>query len=343
METKETLRNQTIDAIKGFTIILVVLAHAIQRNIIDSESNIINCLINSFHMHLFMFLSGYLIAQSISKPRYKWLFKRFVRLILPFFVWSIIMYYMRSFDFSGLIYFGDAFKDGIIHSLINCFLFPWISLWFLYVLFMFYALLLILQIIEKKIGMIIYVIVFLLLQFIPFSPFAAFGLYQARWLCMFFFGGYLISIHKDKIPNINLIYKLVIIFSFPLLFIIYRYFKLAPMWFYPWPISPTNAMFLTFRYLLAWSGVAATWLTISSICNTNILRPLSYIGLFTLDIYAIHLMVLRLGIGEEWLMVLTVTVFALAISLIVSWLIRRSKILTLIFFGQYDWNSNKLM
>jgi len=241
MDTKETLRNQTIDAIKGFTIILVVLAHAIQRNIIDSESNIINCLINSFHMHLFMFLSGYLIAQSISKPRYKWLFKRFVRLILPF------------------------------------------------------------------------------------------------------FGGYLISIHKDKIPNINLVYKLIIIFSFPLLFIIYRYFKLAPMWFYPWPISPTNAMFLTFRYLLAWSGVAATWLTISSIHNTNIKRPLSYIGLFTLDIYAIHLMVLRLGIGEEWLMVLTVTVFALAISLIVSWLIRRSKILTLIFFGQYDWNSNKLM
>ncbi|MGP8153643.1 MAG: acyltransferase family protein, partial [Smithella sp.] len=103
MDTKETLRDQTIDAIKGFTIILVVLGHAIQRNIINSESNIISCLISSFHMHLFMFLSGYLIAQSISKPRYKWLFKRFVRLILPFFVWSIVMFYMRNFEFSGLI------------------------------------------------------------------------------------------------------------------------------------------------------------------------------------------------------------------------------------------------
>ena len=35
-------RNKTIDAIKGFAIILVVLAHAIERNIIDSESNMEN-------------------------------------------------------------------------------------------------------------------------------------------------------------------------------------------------------------------------------------------------------------------------------------------------------------
>ena len=329
-------RNKTIDAIKGFAIILVVLAHAIQRNILNSESNIISLLINSFHMHLFMFLSGYVIARSISKPEYKWLFKKFIRLMVPFLVWSIIMFYMRNFDFSGLIYFGDAFKDGLIHSLINCFPFPWISLWFLYVLFIFYALLLILQIIEKKIGMIIYVIIFLLLQFIPFSPFAAFGLYQARWLCMFFFGGYLINMHKDKIPDIKLVYKLIIIFSFPLLFIIYQYFNLARIWFYPWPISPTNAMLLTFKYLLAWSGIAATWIIISSIRSTIILRPLSYIGLYTLDVYVIHLMILRLGIGEGYMKVLTVTVFAIVISLIISWLIRKSETLTLIFFGQYE-------
>ena len=102
-------RNKTIDALKGFTIILVVLVHAIQRNIIDSESNIVRCLISSFHMHLFMFLSGYVIAHSISKPEYKWLFKKFFRLMIPFLIWSIIMYYMRNFDFSGLIYFGAIF------------------------------------------------------------------------------------------------------------------------------------------------------------------------------------------------------------------------------------------
>ena len=167
-------RNKTIDAIKGFAIILVVLAHAIQRNIIDSDSNILSLFINSFHMHLFMFLSGYVIARSISKPEYKWLFKKFIRLMIPFLIWSIIMYYMRNFDFSGLIYFGPLFEAGIFHFLIYCFLLPWISLWFLYVLFIFYVLLIILQIIEKKIGMIIYVIIFLLLQFIPFSPYAVF-------------------------------------------------------------------------------------------------------------------------------------------------------------------------
>ena len=51
---------------------------------------------------------------------------------------------------------------------------------------------------------------------------------------------------------------------------------------------------------------------------------------------------MKVGFSEGWLMVLTVTIFAIAISLIVSWLIRWSKILTLIVFGQYDWNRNKL-
>ena len=116
----------------------IVLAHAIQRNIIDSENNILYCLINSFHMHLFMFLSGYVVARSISKPEYKWLFKKFIRLMIPFLIWSIIMYYMRNFDFSGLIYFGDAFKEGLIHSLIYCFLFPWIaSVYMFFSFFMF--------------------------------------------------------------------------------------------------------------------------------------------------------------------------------------------------------------
>ena len=286
-------------------------------------------------MHLFMFLSGYVIAQSISKPEYKWLFKKFIRLMIPFLIWSIIMYSLRNFDFSGIVHFANFFEEGIFHFLMYCFLFPWISLWFLYVLFIFYALLLILQIIEKKIGMIIYVIIFLLLQFMPLSPFAAFGLYQARWLCMFFFGGYLMHTQQDKIPDITPVYKFIIIFSFPLFFTIYYSFIKLPMWLYSFPYTLYSSAVLAFRYLLAWSGIAATWMIISSIRSASILKPLSYTGLFTLDIYVIHLMILRLGIGEGYIKVLTVTVFAIVISLIISWLIRKSETLTLIFFGQY--------
>jgi len=331
----QTERNNTIDAIKGFAIILVVLAHAIQRNIIDSEGNIFFCLISSFHMHLFMFLSGYVIARSISKPEYNWLFKKFIRLMIPFFIWSIIMYYMRNFDFSGLVYYGEYFEAGIFHFLIYCFLVPWIGLWFLYVLFIFYVLLIILKTIEKKTGLIIYVIIFLLLQFIPLSPFAMFGLYNIRWLCMFFFGGYLMHTHQDKIPDITPVYKFIIIFSFPLFFTIYYSLINVPMWLYSFPYTLYSSAVLAFRYLLAWSGIAATWMIISSIHSANILKPLSYTGLFTLDIYVIHLMILRLGIGEGYIKVLTVTGFAIVISLIISWLIRKSETLTLIFFGQY--------
>jgi len=97
-------RNQTIDAIKGFAIILVVLGHAIERNFLDNNvSSIVFNLIYTFHMAFFMFLSGYVIAQSISVSRYKWLSRKFVRLILPFIVFSIVMYYMRNFEFTDLI------------------------------------------------------------------------------------------------------------------------------------------------------------------------------------------------------------------------------------------------
>ena len=150
----------------------------------------------------------------------------------------------------------------------------------------------------------------------------------------------MISRYRNKFPNLSLIYKIIIISVFPVLFAVFEYYKLSVAFFPTLPYSVAGVdnlmiakLFILYN-LLAWSGIATTWLIISSIHNTIILRPLSYLGLFSLDIYAIHILLLKVGFGEGWLKVFTVTVFGLAISLIVSWLIRKSKILTLIFFGQ---------
>ena len=55
-------RNRMLDSLKGFAIFLVVLGHVIQTVFApDSyDSNVIFKIIYSFHMPLFIFISGYL-------------------------------------------------------------------------------------------------------------------------------------------------------------------------------------------------------------------------------------------------------------------------------------------
>lgn len=73
-----------VDELKGFAIFLVVLAHVIQRNTLTYLDNPIFLIIKSFHMPLFMFLSGYVAFGRIGqKP--EWLKKKFLLLIVPFF------------------------------------------------------------------------------------------------------------------------------------------------------------------------------------------------------------------------------------------------------------------
>lgn len=52
-------RSTSVDLLKGYAIILVVLGHALQYNINNFDNNIVFRIIYSFHMPLFMFASGY--------------------------------------------------------------------------------------------------------------------------------------------------------------------------------------------------------------------------------------------------------------------------------------------
>lgn len=56
------MRNNTIDIAKGFLIICVILGHLLLDTL---NENVVRYVIYSFHMPLFMFLSGYL--HNISK------------------------------------------------------------------------------------------------------------------------------------------------------------------------------------------------------------------------------------------------------------------------------------
>lgn len=111
-------RIEHFDAIKGLAIILVVLGHVLQRSF-GQHVNVFETIIYSFHMALFMFVSGY-FSYSINKSNtgiLKFITKKFRQLIIPYFLiggfYSFIFSNMYSFIFS-------SFKMGY---------------WFLYVLF----------------------------------------------------------------------------------------------------------------------------------------------------------------------------------------------------------------
>lgn len=86
-----------IDYLKAFAIILVVVGHVIQFYYADQPTdNFIYRLIYSFHMPLFMLLSGYFAHTSLQSPHNIFFYKKTKELLLPCISWSLLLYPLLS-------------------------------------------------------------------------------------------------------------------------------------------------------------------------------------------------------------------------------------------------------
>ena len=129
-------RIKYFDALKFFTIYLVVWGHCIQHFQTNNYGeNIVFRYIYSFHMGLFMMVSGFFSVSSMRMSISKFVAKKFMRLIYPCIVWGgmiwIILEATHSFHYS---------KDNI--SFVGLFTdFYWMSdFWFLKSCFICYCL-----------------------------------------------------------------------------------------------------------------------------------------------------------------------------------------------------------
>lgn len=96
-------RNQTIDILKGIAVLAVLLGHAVQRGLITGYTDVlIFRIIYSFHMPLFMILSGYTLKAYNKNYDFNFLKKRFLRLMIPTIIWSYLIYIMKDFNFVGI-------------------------------------------------------------------------------------------------------------------------------------------------------------------------------------------------------------------------------------------------
>lgn len=83
-------REDTIDCIRGIAIFLVILGHVLQCFSCNSDQYLTNKIylnIYSFHMPLFMFISGVVYKKSLISGHAN-LKRRTVQLIYPYILWG---------------------------------------------------------------------------------------------------------------------------------------------------------------------------------------------------------------------------------------------------------------
>ena len=111
----------SLDVIKAFAILLVVLGHLILYLSPQAKSDPVNIFIWSIHMPLFFFVSGYLSHKRLTSLHQccRFFFKK-MRLLIPFFLFGTLLSLMEHDDFAQF--------------------FAWqkYGLWYLWVLFLFF-------------------------------------------------------------------------------------------------------------------------------------------------------------------------------------------------------------
>jgi fucose 4-O-acetylase-like acetyltransferase len=297
-------RDKKIDALKGFAILLVVLGHAIQVNVPDFDNNLIFRIIYSFHMPLFMFLSGY-IAFRKNEDYIPLITKKFKQLVIPFVCWYIFGY---LFNLNlGFIEYLNRLPSHIDNGL-----------WFLWVLFVNFILLgLILKC--KNDLLILPAIIFLYLIPIPL-------LGASAWYFLFFSFGYLSGKYKKMPVQIGIIFP----------FIALTWYRLGDPTFWPYIVNifsqyhllGLHLLLLLYKLAVPLTGIALSFLIIrkSSL--------LSKLGLFTLDIYVVHQYLLGITFGQGWIRIVISSLVAMALSISLSFLLRKSSILSQLFLGK---------
>jgi fucose 4-O-acetylase-like acetyltransferase len=304
-------RDIRLDALKGMAIALVVVGHVIQYSHPTTfDSSRIFRFIYSFHMPLFMFISGYIAAYTQIEKR-PFLRKKFLGLVVPFLVWYGISYFIlpANHHIAPYTYWSNLFVS------------PDYGLWFLWVLFLNFVMLAIALKNLKRLGPAVFPLTILLMNLIPYN---VLGLILLRWHAPFFFAGYVIMRYRHvfmKYRPVALAGTVAFLplaltwhrnyIPYPLVVFLNHYFnssvQLAPL---------TPFIILVYRYGVAFCGIAASFWLINAIPKTVVTKVLGWLGQNSLGIYATQVYFLGLGVGVGHILIITRTLAVLALAVI---------------------------
>lgn len=195
MDVKKSVdRNQFIDVLKGLAIILVLIGHALQHgsgsDYFESNlcfDNMLFKIIYSFHMPLFMVVSGYLFNKSMHKYSMgKLITTRVKSLLIPILAWAFITS-MISLIENGYEYNGLSMLKNYIITATN-------TLWFLWAVFLCSMVVIFVGKLFRD-NYYIYFTGLLITFFIP----DIYGLEKYKYMYPFFLLAYLYSENEEKI------------------------------------------------------------------------------------------------------------------------------------------------
>ncbi len=283
-------RIKSLDFLKGFAIFLVFVGHAIYRCHADAYNDRLFNYIYSFHMPLFMFISGYFSFKLMNN--WNDIKKKFYQLVVPIIAYSII---------AGFIFKGEYHVNQFVDILHN----PENGLWFFHVLFyisVFYILAnlfynKVLGRLHAHIRLDCYYVIVMLLGFCVSSILAVyfkknnieadFGTPLFSKHCVYYLAGILTKLHWDKIRPLLL---KVVWPSIPIWFVLATFFGFEHK---PTFIEHPNIFVDTaYYYITGFAGIAMAFsLAIRFVkqeSNNSFVNTFTYLGTITLGLYAVH-------------------------------------------------------
>lgn len=292
-------RNDVLDVTKGFCVFLVILGHVIQyfsANKYDFFENKLFQIIYSFHMPLFMILSGYLFYYTINNRDTKYILKnRIFSILQTIIIWNTITYILKLL-YSLIIEKIEMNMYSIISNYINSLF----GLWFLW------------AVVICSFGVLIiykYNFRFKLLSLLLYSFIII--LFPNRWLILFLYPYFLLGFYFNKNQKIINIVKSIQIASF-ILFPLLLFFYGKEDFIYTTKINPfTSNMGFTnqiaidlYRWFIGGAGIVVVITIIKYIVDIfsckKIIKVLSELGKISLEVYVIQYLFLE-NIGAKYL------------------------------------------
>lgn len=274
-------RIKEYDFLKGFAIVLVVLAHYAYRNLGEINSISVYSYLQFVHMPIFFLVSGIFSYKKILNiSLLQFIHNRVIRLFIPYLTWSSIAFIMRLL----LIFIaGEMSFDAFIRNSIDIYFYGE-SLWFLLTLFIINIFSKILVDIFLK-NKFVFLILLCCITLFPIQI-RIFSLYKVQEFLLIFMLGFILSSKK----GIVFLLKERTIFNvgFSIIFFLILSTSLLNDSFSLWIVKLLTTI-LTDIFSL-YISVTILYPLFKKIKFNSFLEKL---GQFTLEIYCIHMMFIK--------------------------------------------------
>lgn len=261
-----------IDFLKFFAIFLVLWGHCIQHFTYSFRDNPIYLWIYSFHMPLFMMLSGWFASHLLKKSLFDVVKLKFRQLLLPSIIWGTILflvakYLMTSHSYLHIIYYSYWF----LKSLFSCMILFVVGLKYFK---------------NKKVGLIFVLFISQLCNSIPYLEFL-----QLRYMFPCFVMGYLFSQNYIWLQR-NI--KIITLVSFICFVSLFCFFNKDLLWPISYIHNIGDIVTVYYKLIIGMFGSVMCIGFAHLLPSNKLLQYMANIGKHTLAIYILQAIILEL-------------------------------------------------